>query len=94
MGCNLTLYRECRHDFGNYRAAESEIFHEEVGNPAVLEVPEHTFGKSRQGGAHTVGELHCYIIAGEHDFVDALKHLGLVVLHPFKLGGGEVAGRV
>ena len=34
------------------------------------------------------------IIGGQHDLVDAVKYLGLVLLHPRELGGGEVAGRV
>ncbi len=94
LGGDSALDGECRHDFGQYVSGKSEVIHQEGSGSTLLEVPEHHLREAAHGGGHTACETHGDVVTREEDFPYAVELLGLVLLDPRELGGGEVAGRV
>ena len=88
------LLSEGRTDGGDDTFVESEPVQQPGRERTLLEIPEDTLGKAAHGGAGLAGEAQGDIVPGEHYLVDLPEYLGLVILHPRKLGGGEVSGRV
>ena len=93
-GADHALLAERGHDVGYQAAVEAVVVEQELCHAVLLEVPEHAFRQSADGGVHRARQAHGQIVAGQHHLVYLAVHLGLVILHPCQLGGGEVAGRV
>ena len=91
---DYALYRECRSDVGNHTLIKSEVIEQELGRLLGCKVPHHTLRKTADGSLHLTGKFHGEIIAWEHDLINLVEELWLVLLHPRQLRGCKVARRV
>ena len=96
-GCSsidTSLLGESRFDVGNQRGVESIIVHQKVGNPVVLEIPEHPFGQTGHRGTDGTAQLHGDIVARQHYLMNLFVNGRLILLNPSQFGGREVAWRI
>ena len=90
----VALLAEGGTDLRDEVRVEAELSEQAVGHLVLAEIPEDALGQAAHGGADGVRQAHGDVVAREHDLVDALVQLGLVLLHPGEFRGGEVAGVV
>ena len=96
-GCSsidTSLLGESRFDVGNQRGVESIIVHQKVGNPVVLEIPEHPFGQTGHRGTDGTAQLHGDIVARQHYLMNLFVNGRLILINPSQFGGREVARRI
>ncbi len=86
-----SLLRKSRAHIRQQFISDSVKIQKEPRRPAFLEIPKHSFRKSRDCRAYFSGELHCDVVPGKHYLIYFRIHIRLVILHPGELGSGEIA---
>ena len=70
---------------------KAEVVHQLLGRFLLHEIPKDAFAQSADGGVGLAAETHGNVVSGQHDLIDMVKDLRLVLLHPRQFGCREVA---
>src|SRR5690606_10715331 len=76
--------------FGDQRWRDSVFFKKDTIGVVGFKIPHDSFAQSGDGTANETGHFVGDVVAWQHDFIDLIKQIWLVLLYPPKFGKGKI----